>query len=77
MGKKIKNPIELKLVFNREDDSWEIEPSAHYGVGAEEYPEFNHRKSMPVVLTPAQETQIKSFAKDVIYPQILANEEIE
>lgn len=74
--KIIKNPIEVELVFDHEDGSWEIEPSAHYGVGADEYPEFNRRKGMPIILTPAQEASIKTFAADVIYPQILANEGI-
>jgi len=76
MAKKIKNPIEIKLVFEHGEMTWEIDPSVHYGVGASEYPEFNHRKGMPIELTPAQETQIKNFAKDVVYPQILANESI-
>lgn len=76
MGKIIKNPIELKLVFDHSDGNWVLDPSVHYGVGADEYPEFNHRKGMPVVLSPAQETMVKNFAGDVVYPQILANEEI-
>ena len=76
MAKVIKNPIEIKLVFSKEGNNWEIDPSVHYGVGATEYPEFNHRKGMAVVLTSAQETQIKNFAKSVVYPQILASEGI-
>jgi len=76
MAKRIKNPIEVKLMFNQGNGNWELDPSVHYGVGADEYPQFNHRKGIPVELTPAQETQIKNFANDVIYPQILACEEI-
>lgn len=74
MAKIIKNPIEVKLMFYKENNIWDIEPSAHYGVGATEYPQFNHRKGMEIVLTPAQEADIKAFAANVIYPQILANE---
>jgi len=76
MAKKIKNPIEIKFLFEGEGIDGEMDLSAHYGVGADEYLEFNNRKGMPIVLTPTQETQIKRFAKDVIYPQILDNEGI-
>jgi len=77
MPKIIKNPILVQLEFRYDTGTWEVTPSVHYGVGATEYPEFNHRKGIPVELTPEQETAIKDFAKDVIYPQILTNEEIE
>ena len=53
-----------------------VDPSAHYGVSASEYPDFNQRKGIRVVLTPAQENMVKNFARDVVYPQILANEGI-
>lgn len=76
MAKVIKNPIELKLVFNHNDSIWELEPSVHYGVSAEEYPTLEVRKGLPIILTLAQETQVKNFARDVVYPQILANEGI-
>ena len=76
MAKIIKNPIELKLVFEHSDGTWQVDPSVHYGVSAEEYPELNQRKGMQVVLTPAQENMVKHFARDVVYPQILANEGI-
>lgn len=52
MAKIIKNPIEVKLVFDHQ------------------------RKGIQISLTPTQETQIKNFARDVIYPQILTNEGI-
>jgi len=76
MAKRIKNPIELKLVFNQEDGNWELDPSVHYGVGADEYPQFNHRKGMPVELTQQQKDAVIQMVANVVYPQILANEEI-
>lgn len=76
MGKEIKNPILVQLEFEQDNEKWEVTPSGHYGVGATEYPEFNHRKGLPIELTPAQETAIKDFAKVVVWPQILANEGI-
>ena len=76
MAKLIKNPIELKLVFNHDDGAWHLDPSVHYGVGATDYPEFNMRKGMPIVLTPGQETAVIQMAANMIYPQILANEGI-
>ena len=38
MAKRIKNPIEVKLIFTIEDEGIELDPSVHYGVGADEYP---------------------------------------
>jgi len=75
MGKVIKNPIEVKLVF-KADGGWHLIPSVHYGVGAEEYPDLSIRKGMPLVFTPAQETAIIQMAADIVYPQILTNEGI-
>ena len=63
MARIIKNPIEVKLIFEKNNGDWVLEPSVHYGVGATEYPEFNHRKGLPVELTPTQETQIKNFTR--------------
>ena len=75
MAKVIKNPILIQLEFTK-DGTWGVNPSVHYGVGAEEYPEFDMRKGMPIVLTVGQETQIKNFVKAVVYPQIKAHEGI-
>ena len=75
MGKVIKNPILVELKFEA-DGGWHLTPSAHYGVGAEEYPDLTIRKGMPLVFTPVQEAAIIQVAADVIYPQILANEGI-
>uniref|UniRef100_A0A6M3L8U3 Uncharacterized protein n=1 Tax=viral metagenome TaxID=1070528 RepID=A0A6M3L8U3_9ZZZZ len=76
MAKIILDNIEMQLSLIKKDGEWIVTSSAHYGVGASEYNEFVTRKGMPVVLTAAQETVIKNFAKDVVYPQILANEGI-
>jgi len=76
MAKTIKNQIELKLLFEYSDGSWDLDPSVHYGIGVEEYPEFNQRKGLQVELTPAQKAAVIQMAVDVIYPQILANEGI-
>ena len=76
MAKITKNPILIQLEWTHEGDTWTVNPSVHYVVGADEYPELDTRKGMPIVLTPTQETQVKAFAKNVVYPQILANEGI-
>ena len=74
MGKVIENPIDVRLIFNKDGTVWGVDPSVQYGLGVEEYPSLTMRKPLLLVLTPAQETQLKTFAKNVIYPQILANE---
>ena len=76
MAKIIKNPIEVRLLFEKIDGEWTIELSARYGVGAEEYPDLEIRKTMTIVLTEPQQDAVIQMAAAVIYPQILENEEI-
>ena len=76
MAKTIKNPIELKLVFQHNDGIWEVDSSVHYGVGCEEYPVFETRKGIPVMLTEVQEENIIRIATNVVYPQIQTHEGI-
>ena len=75
MGKKITNPIEIKLVFNVENGSIDLDASAHFGVSCE-YGNLG-RKGISLSHTPAQEVAIKEFGLNVWYPQIKANEEIQ
>uniref|UniRef100_A0A6M3JQF1 Uncharacterized protein n=1 Tax=viral metagenome TaxID=1070528 RepID=A0A6M3JQF1_9ZZZZ len=76
MAKIILDNIDIQLSLIKKDGEWIVTLSAHYGVGASEYNEFSTRKGMPVVLTEAQEDTIINFAKNVVYPQMLANEGI-
>ncbi len=76
MAKKIMNPIELRLVFIKEDSIWTLDPSVQYGVRATEYPKFDLREVIPVQLTQQQEDAVIQMAASVVYPQILAAEGI-
>ena len=76
MAKIIKNPIEVRLLFEKIDGVWTLEPSVRYGVGAEEYLELEIRKNMTIVLTEPQQEAVIQMAATIIYPQILENEEI-
>jgi len=68
--KKITFPCELKVDFN---EVGEITVSAHYGVEAEG---VGTRRGMELVLSSAQEKQIKDFAKNVVLPKIKEHERI-
>ena len=55
MAKRIKNPIEVKVV--KEDGLNQV--SLHYGLDCEEYPELAIRKGLPVPnLTPAEQGKV-------------------
>ena len=68
-----RNPIEIKIVFEVENNEVSIETSAHFEYTAEEYPGCSARKGIPITHTLQQETQIKTFAKNVWLPQIKAS----
>jgi len=62
MAKKIKNPIEVKIV--REDGV--PTASAHYGLSCEEYPELEVRKGIPITLKPQTLNDIDEEAMEQI-----------
>jgi len=74
MAKVIKNPVEVKLVFEEEEDIITVECSAHYGMTCEHG--VLGRKGMAISLTSAQEQAIKGMALAIVLPQILVAEGI-
>lgn len=69
MAIELRNPFEIKLIFSVNGDEIILEPSAHYTAYCDQ---CNRDDEAETVLThtPAQEQQIKDFAKAVWYPQI-------
>lgn len=71
MGKEVSNSIIVEFRFNREGEIWTVKGYVEYGVKITEYSEFGEqRKSVSLILTPSEETQIISFAKKVIASQL-------
>jgi len=73
MPLKSKDPITVQITFTRVDGEVEVETSAHFEYAPDEYPNVSARKGIPITHTPTQETQIKTFAKNVWLPQIEAS----
>jgi len=73
MAKKI-NRIVIQIDVTR-DELGEIVVSemADLTIGADEYPEFESRKGIPITLTPTQETAIINHIKNVVLPQAELN----
>ncbi len=65
MAKLLGGELEIKLELTRDGTGMVVACSAHYGVEAEEYG-ISMRKGLPIELTPAQETAVKSFASQVV-----------
>jgi len=71
MGKEISNPIVVEFRFIREGTTWTVMSYVTHGVTIAEYPEIgDKRKSISLVLTPSETTQIINFAKTVVAPQL-------
>ena len=71
MSKIISNPIIVEFRFEHIGNNWDLKSYVEYGVETTEYPELGQkRKSHSLILTPAQETQIKQFAQTIIAPQL-------
>lgn len=68
MAKKIKNPIEVRVVKN----DGNFEASAHYGLSCDEYPELEIRKGLQITLLP---TTLNDIDEEVM-AQINAHEGI-
>lgn len=70
MAKQLENPFEIKVVIN--EGGTEVDVSAHYGITCE------HgglgRKGLPITLTSTQRTQVVNMAKNIVLPQIKAQE---
>ena len=62
MAKKIKNPIEVKIV--KQDSQNTV--SLHYGLSCEEYPDLEIRKGFIPTLTPAQQTVVDNLVLTAI-----------
>lgn len=73
MAKLLLNPMELQVKFEYDGTDVSVKLSAHYGRGSDG---VQDRQGIPITLTSAQETTIKSFTKNVIIPQIKAQEGI-
>lgn len=74
MGKYLNDPMELRVVFSAQSTPVEVELSAHYTMACDHGLEMS--RGVPIDLTPAQETAIKNFTREVILPTIKQNEGI-
>jgi hypothetical protein len=69
MSKQLRK-VELNIVgVLQEDASWKITTSADLTVGLSEYPDYERRKGIAVILTPAEELTVKNFVATVVLPQ--------
>ena len=68
MAKKI-NKVEIKIEVERDGTDVTVNESATLYVTTDEYPEFEHKKGIPIELTSPQKTTIINHVKNVVLPQ--------
>jgi len=73
MAKNIKEIMVQIIVTKDEAGKIIVSETAHLTVGADEYPEFESKKGIEIVLTEAQEAAIISHIKNVVLPQAEEN----
>lgn len=73
MAKVIKSVMIQILVSKDALGEIKVEETAHLTVSAEEYPEFESKKGIPIELTSAQEAAIINHIKNVVIPQAEAS----
>jgi len=69
MAKTLKEVMVQIVVTKDEAGEVQVSETAHLTVGADEYPEFESRKGIPIELTPAQKIAIIGHIKNVVLPQ--------
>uniref|UniRef100_A0A6M3IF05 Uncharacterized protein n=1 Tax=viral metagenome TaxID=1070528 RepID=A0A6M3IF05_9ZZZZ len=69
MAKTLKEVMVQIIVTKDEAGEVQVSETAHLTVSADEYPEFESRKGIPITLTPTQETAIINHIKNVVLPQ--------
>ena len=69
MAKNIKAITVQIIVSKNEAGDVDVNETAHLTVSADEYPEFEHQKGIPIVLTDTQEKAIIKHIKDVVLLQ--------
>lgn len=68
MAKRV-NKVEIKIEAERDGADVTVNEMATIYVTAEEYPEFEIKKGIQIVLTPEQEVAIINHVKNVVLPQ--------
>ena len=72
MPKQIEYPAKLLIVFGKEGDVVSVQRMvAKVTISLDEYPDLPKMAQVKhITLTPAQETTIKNFCKNVVIPQL-------
>ena len=66
---KIIKKVTVQIEVTKDNGDVSVSETAHLTIGAEEYPDFECRKGIPITLTPTQETAIINHVKNVVLPQ--------
>ena len=69
MAKTLKSVMVQIVVTKEAAGEVQVSETAHLTVGADEYPEFESKKGIPITLTPTQETAIINHIKNVVLLQ--------